>query len=200
MGVDNCFNKWDLEKNKIIQKYNDFYTFDFDSAFDIDPVKEYLIGHISKKNFYFQRRVSKRHRVYTFCKSNRQMGHTSAVASRIKKAFFGFNNSEIVINSINTHKRQMIKKKCHNNKKINSLVLDKNQRYLFSGGSDRIVKIYSLKEKEIPCVKELKFEADIIHLRLSKSQKLLSVCMIINTAAKKIHIFDTDKLFNENKD
>lgn len=199
MGVDNSLNKWDLKVSKIVNKFTDFYTYDFDSAFDVDLSGRSLVGQINKCGTKFQRRISAKTRFYTFCKFQNSIGHTSAICSSTNRVFFGLGNSKILVKSLETHKCIFQIKRAHNESRVNTLALDKKGLYLFSGGSDRNLFIFDAKQRHFPLLKKFNFEFEVIHLRFSNTQKYISVGCFGNSDKNFLKIIDTGTLFEEKK-
>lgn len=194
--MDNSLNKRQLPDMKLLKKYPDFSTFDFDSAFDVHPEKHFVIGFVSKDG-YFQRRVTDKDRAYTFCKRDKSSGHTSALVPRISLAFFGLINGSIMAKSVRTHKQIGCLRNAHPSKRVNCLVSDRRGRVLISGGSDHMVRFFSLKKPGFPELKSFCFQSDVVHLRLSPSEKLLSVGKFVYNTEKELSIIRTEKYLSE---
>ena len=131
IGVDNFIHKIDIKSRTIVSKYKDFYTFDYDSAFALDPINLYFIGVVSKNGKHVKKRVSKKGRIYLFHCPHSFQSQTTALAFKTKLAFFGSNIGTINVLSVNTHKQLFYFKLKLDNSRVNYMAVDKTEKFLF---------------------------------------------------------------------
>lgn len=78
---------------------------------------------------------------------------------------------------------------------MNSLVVDRRERVLFSGGSDHFVRMFCLVQSSFPELKNWKLTSDVIHLRFSRNERFLAVGKFVYNSKKELILIETGKLF-----
>lgn len=195
IAVDNKLNRFDCKTRQVEASFPDFYTFDFDSAFDLERHKEFVVGSTNKHGKHFGRRVTKRRRCYTLLSSKAESSHTCAVSCVNNRVFYGYSSSHILGFSLHSGKCTTNLWNFGESKRINSLLMDSKARLLFVGVGSSKLKIVSLTRRGFPVIREFKYGSEVIHLKLSPSQRWLSIGLFTyNSNSKYISLVDISPL------